>query len=226
MIHYLRRVIVTAMSVGALVLWAGQLTAQEFKNQEEAKQYINDFNAVIDVEPDLMQPLRNLTGLMRSEFNAFRDAVNTSHSIEETEARYQTDVQKFKDARAEFDQAIAKAERLRANAATPEVQALADRYIERLTSGQNRVNEIAVAFMYHDGEALKVQILGLKSDGQAFKSYWKSRRKHVKAKLREAKAHFKRVYEPEVTDCPYEEGTRSHALHCILGQPMSTGTGE
>lgn len=223
--HHFRTFIAIALTVVGLALTASHVTAQDINNQKQAAQFIKELETFNKGKADIRRPIANMQALMRQEFSAYREAVNSSETMEEADQKYQVNLQDFKEARAQFDAAIATAEAIGANSKFPEIQALANQYVVSLKSAQSRVNNIAVAFKYHDAKALLSDCKGLASDVRAVGLHWRAQRPAISAKLETARAHFKRVNEPEVKDCPYEDGTKQHVLHCILGQPMSEGTG-
>lgn len=223
--HHLRTIIAIALTVVGMAVTSPYAKAQEFENQTQAVQYIREIRALYNGKADIMRPISNMRALMNREFGAYQEAINTSETMEEAKGKYQVNLQDFKDARAQFDDAIATAEAISANSQSPEIQALANQYAASLKSAQNRVNKIAVAFMYQDTKALLSDGTGLAQDVKAVSREWRAAMPTVKVKLKAAKAQLKRVYEPEVVDCPYESGTKAHVLHCILGQPMAEGTG-
>jgi len=224
--HHIRILIAIALTVVGMAVTSPHAIAQEFENQKQAGRFINELNSFRETgNAEFFPPIANLDNLMKREFSTYRQAVNSSETMEEAESKYQVNLQDFKDARAQFDQAIIAAQELRDTSQFPEIQALADQYVMGLKNSQNRINHIAVALKYHDHKALLAEKRGLQNDVDAVSNYWKAEMPTLKAKYIAAKANFKRVYEPPVTDCPYEEGTKPYVLHCILGQPMSEGTG-
>lgn len=203
----------------------GPLQAQGFENQAQARHFMTELQTLYNHKADITAPMRNLIKLVRREYGAYAQAVNGSETVEETEAKYQVPLDEFKAVHAEFDVAIAAAQKVAANAQSPEIQAVANQYIDSLRESQNRVNHLAVAIMYHDSKALIGEIEGLKSASKAMGNSWRAQAPAILAKARAAKAMFPRNTPPPVDDCPYESGTKLHVLHCILGQPMAEGTG-
>lgn len=221
----LHRLVAFVAVTMCLALSIKPIHAQDFENQAEARQFITELQAMYSRKSDISAPMKNLVTLVGREYRAYAQAVNGSETVEETEAKYQVPLEDFKKARAEFDVAIAAAEKLAAKAQSPEIQALANQYVESLRNSQSRINHIAVAIMYHDSKAFIGEIEGLKSAAKAVGNSWRAQSPAIISKFQAAKAMFQRDTLPPKDDCPYEEGTRTHALHCILGQPMSEGSG-
>lgn len=216
-----------SVALAFVLAWAASpILAEEFKDRAEAQRFFNETSSFNKGNARIHQPIKRLQALIRIEWSRYRQATNTSASLAETDEKYETPLLDFKETREDFDRAIAFAEEVGASSEFPEIRALADQYVSSLKNSQARINEIALSFKYHDLEGFNVAIAGLNADAMEIRTYWNKHAPRFQLMVNEAKAQFTGIAPTKDIGCPYEEGTRLHVLHCILGEPMSSGTGD
>ena len=210
-----------------LALPAIPAQAQEstFENRGQAQQFLNELSTFNKASARIRQPIIRLESLIRREFSRYQQAVNNSETAEEAAQNYQVALSQFTKARADFDRAIAFAAEIGSNSKFPEIKALAGQYVANLTRSRNRINNIAVAFKYNDIRAFDSETRGLIDDSDDMFLYWNANAPQFQTQVNAAKAQFTGIKPTKDIGCPYEEGTLQHALHCIMPEPMSSGTG-
>lgn len=222
--HILLRYAVLALVGTGLILLSSEARAEAFKSKAEAQQFFNELSTFNKGNDRIKQPIRRLEKMIRIEFDRFQTASNSSESFSEMREKYQ--VYDFSDIRADFDRAIAFAKKVGGNSKSPEIRALANQYVANLTSSQNYINDLAIAFQYHDIRAMDGALKGLHQDAEAISRYWNAQAPKFQAKVIAAKGQFSDIKPTKDVACPYEEGTKLHVLHCIMGEPMAQGTGD
>ena len=216
-----------SVALAFVLAWtASPIIAQEFKNRAEAQRFFNELSSFNKGNDRIRQPIERLQNLIRIQWRRYRHASNTSASFAEMDEKYEPALHDFKDTREDFDRAIAFAKEVGATSEFPEMRALADQYVASLKNSQARINNIALSFTYHDLKGFNEAIVGLNADAMEIRTYWNTHAPRFQRMVNEAKAQFTDIAPTEDIGCPYVEGTRLHALHCILGEPMSSGTGD